>query len=163
MFKRTKNTNTDVPMATKPTKSSKNAPIGQIGHSSLAYSSTIVGNVHSQGELRVDGKLIGNLICESKLVIGDKGNIEGNIDTKTAIIAGKVAGKIVVRETLQLTETAVIEGEIFANKMIVQVGAKFTGNCNMSEKAHEMIKTEAKFEDISELFEKGTKLLNKEK
>ncbi len=92
----------------------------------------ITGDIKADGDLRFDGVLKGNLTTKGRLVIGSTGVITGEIDCKNADVEGKIAGKIKVIELLTLKNTALIEGDIITNKIAIQPGAKFTGNCNMS-------------------------------
>jgi cytoskeletal protein CcmA (bactofilin family) len=92
----------------------------------------ILGDIKCKGDIRIDGKLTGTLICEGKLVIGETGTVEGEIACKNADISGKIIGKIEVNELLLLKNTSDLIGDIFTGKLSVEPGAKFTGTCTMS-------------------------------
>lgn len=92
----------------------------------------ITGDLASSGGLRIDGKLVGNINAKGKVVIGETGNIKGEIHCKNADVSGKLEGKITVSEQLSLKATSVINGDINTNKLAIEPGAKFTGTCNMS-------------------------------
>lgn len=106
----------------------------------VAKGTTMVGDVVSDGDIRVEGHIYGRLICKSKLVVGTNGKIEGIVDTKNATVAGEIKGTIVVREVLQLQETAKLFGDVCTAKLMVQQGAVFTGNCKMGIEATELLK-----------------------
>ncbi len=91
----------------------------------------IQGDIKCKGDIRIDGKLTGTLICEGKLVIGETGNIEGEIACKNADISGGIIGKIEVKELLLLKSTANLNTDIYTGKLSVEPGAKFTGTCTM--------------------------------
>lgn len=97
------------------------------------------GDLQSEGDIRVEGKIIGNLICKSRVVIGPQGIIEGTVDSVNATVAGTIVGTLTVRDTLQLLETAKIQGDIVTDKMVVQAGALFTGKCAMGKEAKELL------------------------
>ena len=80
-----------------------------------------------------------------KLVIGATGAITGEIKCDNAEVEGKIHGKINVDELLTLKNTALIQGDIITNKLAIQPGAKFTGNCNMggTNKLYEAPKAKA--------------------
>jgi cytoskeletal protein CcmA (bactofilin family) len=104
----------------------------------LSNSSTIVGkgssmegNIETFGNVRIEGKVIGNIKTKSKVAIGDSARIEGTILAQNAEIAGQVKGLVEVSELLVLKSTAVIHGDIVTNKMVVEAGATFNGVCKM--------------------------------
>jgi cytoskeletal protein CcmA (bactofilin family) len=92
----------------------------------------IEGNINSDGDIRLDGNMKGNLITKSKVVIGPQGSIDGNIDCESADIFGKVNGDIHVKELLFMKNTSTIDGDIFTTKLVVENGAKFNGSCVMN-------------------------------
>jgi len=94
----------------------------------------IDGNVTSGGDIRIDGKLNGNITTKSKLVLGDAGCITGEINCKNSEISGEINGKINVEDILTLRSTAKIFGDIITSKLSVEPGAIFTGTCNMGNK-----------------------------
>ena len=103
----------------------------QILHNTITSGTEIVGDINSQGDLRLDGFLKGNLNIKGRVVIGKTGKVLGTITCKNAEINGNVEGKIYVSELLSLTETAFVKGDIIINKLNIQPGCKFTGTCSM--------------------------------
>lgn len=101
----------------------------------ISRGTVIEGKIHTKGDIRVEGKVIGTVTCEAKLVVGEHGSVEGFVDARNAIVAGKVKGEVVCRELLQLEAKALVEGDIYTQKLSVQVGANFSGNCRMGEEA----------------------------
>jgi cytoskeletal protein CcmA (bactofilin family) len=97
----------------------------------------IKGSVKSSADLRVDGKIEGNVQCEGKIIIGEKGHIKGDIVSKNMEISGHVEGTISIEGQLSFRSTALVEGEITANKLVIEIGAVFNGNCHMSSKGTE--------------------------
>ncbi len=91
----------------------------------------ISGDIKCKGDIRIDGKLTGSLETEGRLVVGESGRIEGDIDCKNADLSGSVKAKINVHELLSLKAACNLEGEISTNKLHIEPGASFTGNCQM--------------------------------
>ncbi|MFO7790666.1 MAG: bactofilin family protein [Bacteroidota bacterium] len=89
------------------------------------------GDIKSDGDVRIDGKITGNSNIQGKLVVGNKGNINGEIHCKNAEISGKVDGKLFVSELLSLKASSVIKGDIKTAKLAIEPNAVFTGTCNM--------------------------------
>lgn len=101
----------------------------------ISRGTVIEGKIHTKGDIRVEGKVIGTVTCEAKLVIGENGSIEGFVDARNAIIAGSVKGQVVCRELLQLEAKGQVQGDIYTQKLSVAIGANFSGNCRMGEEA----------------------------
>ncbi len=97
----------------------------------IAKGTTFEGNVESLGNIRVDGVVVGNIKCKSKIVMGESALVEGNVISQNAEIAGEVKGLIEVTDLLILKPTGVINGDIVANKMVVESGGAFNGQCKM--------------------------------
>lgn len=91
----------------------------------------IEGDFKSEENIRLDGSVKGTVHCSKRLVIGEKGAIEGEIKAGTAVIAGRITGNLTVDGALQLTSTAKIEGEIQAKRMSVEEGAIYNGGCRI--------------------------------
>ena len=108
-----------------------NEPEPQILHNTITNGTEITGDIISQGDLRLDGFLKGNLNIKGRVVIGKTGKLLGTITCKNAEVNGNVEGKIYVSELLSLTETANVKGDIIINKLNIQPGCKFTGTCSM--------------------------------
>jgi len=100
-------------------------------HNTITNGTEIIGDINSQGDLRLDGFLKGNLNIKGRVVIGKTGKVLGTINCKNAEINGSVEGKILVSELLSLTESANVRGDIIINKLNIQPGCKFTGTCSM--------------------------------
>jgi len=100
----------------------------------LAVGTVIEGNVRSASDIRVDGSIFGNLTCDSKIIIGPSGIIEGDVSCASAHIEGKYKGKLTVGDILNIRENAVVTGDIITQKLIVQAGVSFNGTCVMKNK-----------------------------
>lgn len=100
------------------------------------------GNVETYGNIRIEGKITGNVKSKSKVALGDSSQVHGNILSQNADIEGEVKGKLEVSELLILKATAVINGDIVAGKLIVEPGAVFNGSCRMGATIKEIKITE---------------------
>ena len=105
----------------------ENNVINQIG-----VGTEITGDVLTNGDIRFDGVLNGNLKTKGKVVIGETGTVKGEINCKNSVVEGKVEGKISVGELLTLKATSVLTGDIITRRLAIEPGAKFSGNCSMT-------------------------------
>lgn len=99
----------------------------------ISQDTEITGDVKSNGDIRIDGSLTGNLITKGKVVIGTTGRIKGEVNCKNSEVSGSVEGKITVSQLLNLKASSKIIGDIITSKLAIEPGAKFTGTCKMNE------------------------------
>ncbi len=89
------------------------------------------GNIETFGNIRIEGKVIGNIKSKSKIALGNSSHVEGNISAQNADIEGEVKGKLEISEMLVLKSTSVVYGDISTGKLVVEPGAAFNGSCKM--------------------------------
>lgn len=98
----------------------------------IVENTQIVGDVDSQANIRVDGKIKGTLKVKGKLVLGEKGQIEGEIQCESAEIEGLITGNIAVSGLLSLKSTSRIIGDVTTQKLSMEAGAVHNGLTSMS-------------------------------
>lgn len=106
----------------------------------IAQGTKIDGAIISEGDLRIEGHVLGAVLCRSRLVVGPEGKIEGNVDAHNATIAGEIRGEVIVRDVLQIQEGGRIHGDIITLKLTVNAGGVFTGNCRMGDDAQQWLR-----------------------
>lgn len=109
----------------------QSSPSGGGGVNTIDAQTSITGDLKAGGDIRIDGTLKGNLVCEAKLIIGPKGRIEGDVTCLNATIEGAFKGNLVVREMLTLQATADVTGDVKAKKMAVLGGCQISGTCTV--------------------------------
>lgn len=106
----------------------------------IGAGTTITGDLESNGDIRIDGVLKGNLLGKAKIIVGADGRVEGNIEGLQADIMGHVTGSIKVQELLYLHGTTEVNGDIYAGKLQVEPTAVFNGKCHMGANIVELKK-----------------------
>lgn len=101
-------------------------------HNLISQGTIIKGDIETEGDLRIDGSLIGNIVTKGKLVVGESANIEGTITCDNADISGKVVAKVTVNNLVVLKEVSRFSGDIITKKISIEPGAVFSGNCQMA-------------------------------
>ncbi|KIG03671.1 bactofilin family protein [Caballeronia concitans] len=104
---------------------------------SAKLSTLVAQNVHVSGDiefsegLRMDGQVTGNVTGrpgdESLLVVSDQGAIHGNVSAYDVIINGRVVGDVTVAHFVELQSNAHVHGNIFYQKLRMDVGATVEG------------------------------------
>ena len=97
----------------------------------IVEGTSIEGDIRSDSNIRIDGKLKGTIHTKGRLVIGSSGIIEGEIICENADIEGVFIGKINVNQLLSLKSTAKLTGDIITSKLAIEPGAMFSGACSM--------------------------------
>ena len=104
----------------------------------IGKGTTIQGNLETYGNIRVDGRVVGNIVTKSKLVLGQSSFVDGNVLAQNAEVLGEVKGKLEVTDLLTLKPSAQVHGDIITNKLVVETGAKFNGGCKMGSAVKEI-------------------------
>jgi cytoskeletal protein CcmA (bactofilin family) len=92
----------------------------------------IKGTIKFDGPMRIDGKVDGQIITDSgDLVIGETGTVKAAITTKSAIVEGRVEGKITASDKVALKKKAHLIGDLKAKTLVVEEGVVFVGRCNV--------------------------------
>jgi len=98
----------------------------------ISESTTVVGDVVTQGPLMVSGHVQGNGRIGGTLSVGKSAHWEGDITARQAVLAGKVTGKIVIEDKLEISSSAVIHGEIVAKILAIANGARIEGEVTVT-------------------------------
>jgi cytoskeletal protein CcmA (bactofilin family) len=98
----------------------------------ISESATIIGDVETGGPLMVSGRVQGNGRIGGMLSIGKTAHWHGDISARQAVLAGKVTGRIVVEDKLEISASAVIQGEIVAKILAIANGARIEGEVTVT-------------------------------
>ena len=87
---------------------------------------TMKGNLESEGDIQVDGKVQGHIRC-MQLIVGKDATIDGDVVAAEVVVRGRVKG-VIRANRVKLQETACVESEIFFEKSLgIEDGASFEG------------------------------------
>ena len=114
------------PMSTKSGSAPAPGQVNIIGQGTV-----IEGGIKANSDVRISGKVIGNVNVDGKTVVTPEGVVEGEVRSSHADIAGRVDGEVFVSERLVLKNSAVVEGNIHTAKLVIEDGATFSGTCDM--------------------------------
>jgi cytoskeletal protein CcmA (bactofilin family) len=100
----------------------------------IGAGTTVEGKIRSQGSVRVDGKLVGDVTATENIAIGTNGEVEGNISAKNVTVGGKVRGVVSAAEKIVFEGRSVVRGDVRASKLVIDEGALFDGRVSMTDK-----------------------------
>jgi cytoskeletal protein CcmA (bactofilin family) len=87
------------------------------------------GELSSSEDLRIDGRIEGTIdVKNHDLIVGPSGQIVADIVAKTITIRGKVTGKMTATRRIEIRETALVEGDITAPRLVITDGATVQGH-----------------------------------
>ena len=110
------------------------SPGNSFSHNSIAASTTFDGEMHCESDIRIDGRVKGTVTCKARIIIGSAGIVTGDLICENAELSGKLFGNIEAKDQIYLKATGYIEGNMQTDKLIVESGARFMGNCRMGVK-----------------------------
>ena len=97
----------------------------------IGKGTVLEGNIETFGNIRIEGRVQGNIKSKSKIALGHSSHVDGNVTAQNADIEGAVKGRIEISEILVLKASAVVQGDISTGKLVVEPGAVFNGTCKM--------------------------------
>lgn len=92
------------------------------------------GELHFEQTFRIEGKLTGQVVSEGDLVVGEKGEVEGELRVGRALITGTVRGLIRASRRIEIGPGGKVFGDLETPSLVVDDGAHFEGNCRMNRK-----------------------------
>ena len=98
----------------------------------ISESTTVIGDVETRGPLMVSGQVKGNGRIGGTLSVSKSAHWEGDISARQAVLAGRVTGKIVIEDKLEISSSAVIQGEIVAKILAIANGARIEGEVTVT-------------------------------
>jgi cytoskeletal protein CcmA (bactofilin family) len=117
--------------------SAQRRPLGLMPRALIDAGLNIYGDLQTDGEVEVDGKIIGNIGC-THLTIGKGAAVTGNIKADEVLVRGKVKGTIRATRVI-LQDSAQVEGDIYHDRIVIEDGARFVGASNNKTETTELI------------------------
>ena len=106
----------------------------------LGEDTVFSGTLSFNGVVRIDGKMDGEVHTDDTLIVGETGTLEADITAGTVICRGKIKGTIKASKRIEIHTNSEVIGSIAAPSLLVEDGAIFDGNCNMTGSEGKIIK-----------------------
>ncbi|HEY8258607.1 MAG TPA: polymer-forming cytoskeletal protein [Gemmatimonadales bacterium] len=103
----------------------------QIPFSIIASDMTVVGDLETEGVVRIEGRVRGTVRVGAQVLVAVGAVIEGDLHTQEAVVAGTVSGGIHARDRVELQASAVVSGDIHTARIAIVEGAKVSGEVKM--------------------------------
>lgn len=106
---------------------------GRDAEVSLVGSGMVVeGDCRCDGSLRVDGRVQGTIRAGKSVVVGEDGEVEGDVISEDAVVVGRVVGTIRAGSRAELKEGCRVEGDIHSPSVRLEEGGRVDGELRMS-------------------------------
>ena len=93
------------------------------------------GDLKIKGDILIYGTGLGNVDCKGKVHTSKGSIINGNVNSKSAYINGKIEGDLIVQDKVVLAKFSQLKGNLVSSTLSIEEGAKFDGVCNMQSKS----------------------------
>jgi cytoskeletal protein CcmA (bactofilin family) len=95
-------------------------------HSIISADAVITGTIQSSSGIQIDGKIEGEIRCESDVIVGKTAVIKGNFNVNSITVSGTINGKI------ELKSSAKLLGDIKSKRLAVEDGVTFIGRSEVN-------------------------------
>jgi cytoskeletal protein CcmA (bactofilin family) len=96
----------------------------------VGNNSTFKGEISTSGTIRIDGTVEGNIISDW-VVLGEKGNIKGDVTSGGVIVGGKIEGNVKTKEIIEIKNKGKVVGDILTPKLTIVEGGVIEGRTSM--------------------------------
>lgn len=110
----------------------KNINIGKDAVTIISSGVIVEGKLSSNGNVRIDGTVNGDINANGNLTIGNQGEVTGEVHAQVITVGGKISGTITAHEKIILESTSLLKGDIITKILVVEEGAVFEGKSSMS-------------------------------
>jgi len=107
----------------------------------LDSGSHVEGELRFETSFRVDGKFNGKVISNGDLIVGEGGEVEGDLRAGQVFVSGTVRGTIRAAKRVQISSRGKVFADIDTPSLVIEDGAFFEGRCSMAREERESAKT----------------------
>lgn len=90
------------------------------------------GDIQGDGIVRIDGKAVGNITSKQGIILGEKADVEGSLESENIIIFGHIKGTVRSKELI-LKSTGSVHGDIVSEFLEVEMGSKYDGTLKIGQ------------------------------
>ena len=94
----------------------------------FAIGTFVEGQVNIHSNLRLEGKIHGNISCKGRIVLAKTASVEGNIQCEHLVSEGIIHGNVTAKNKIHLFADAKLYGDINYKHLQIDSGAIFVGN-----------------------------------
>lgn len=127
----------------KPVKDVKKVESQTTAMTFISQGSEVTGNIHTAGNLRVDGTIRGKVHADGDLEVSAGGLIEGeSVKARNIVIHGQVKATLTAEGHLRIHSEAEVQGDVTAQALDIESGARFVGYSHTGKASAEILAIE---------------------
>ena len=97
----------------------------------LDAGSPITGELSFDDTFRIDGKVTGSVTSKGNLIVGERGEVDGEIRVAKVFVSGVVRGTMRISERAEVTATGKVYADLYTPSLMIEEGDFFEGQCSM--------------------------------
>ena len=101
------------------------------GYSVLDAQMVVRGDLETDGMLRIDGRLEGNILRAGVVVLGEGAAIVGNVNARELVIGGTITGNIVAESRVEVEASAEVDGDVESDAILIHEGGAVRGRLHI--------------------------------
>jgi len=94
---------------------------------------SLVGRLTTEGDVRIQGTLEGELVAAGDVSIEDKATVKASVEGRNVTLRGELEGDLVAKDRLLLAGSGSIQGNVRVRRLAIEDGATLNGNVNMTK------------------------------
>ncbi len=106
-------------------------PRGEAGLTIVSAGTRVVGEIQSDGVVKIEGTLVGTVHSDQQVLVSRGGVIEGDVITREAVVGGEIRGSVIASERVEVQASSVVHGDITTERLIVAEGGEVNGKVAM--------------------------------
>ena len=97
----------------------------------LDRGSRLEGELHFESSFRIDGRFQGKIESSGRLIVGEGGEVEGDIHVRHVAVSGVARGTLHADEQIHIAAGGRVEADLDTPSLLIEDGAVFEGRCTM--------------------------------
>jgi cytoskeletal protein CcmA (bactofilin family) len=99
------------------------------------------GSLHNKGPIAIHGKIIGDVVSDGAIMVGETAVVQGPITAKSVDVSGQVHGSITAEEQIELQPKSMVKGDLTTSRLSIKPGALFVGKSQMNGGKEAVVET----------------------
>ncbi len=104
---------------------------GSGGETIIGSTVKLKGNLNTDGDIAIDGRMVGNIKSGGNVVIGVNAHVAGDVSASSIVVGGRLDGHVKVQDTATVQSTGQVHGNIDCVRLEVALGGLFIGISRM--------------------------------
>jgi cytoskeletal protein CcmA (bactofilin family) len=99
----------------------------------IAADLKVVGELSTEGVVKVDGLVEGNIKATKQVLVSKEGSVKGDVRSSEVIVGGRIEGSVQATGRVEVQSSATVVGDILTKRILVHEGGEVNGHLRMGE------------------------------